>query len=280
MISPPPTANPSPDPEPEPEPHRKSAQDLPSASGKGPNSPGSSGRTPNRPSWSVVAVLLAGFAVLAGLTLFLLLSGRNKDDAILQLICLPVDPTDAEDLVMGEQVARMHVLTDRDKPEIGPIAITLDLDDLTCRELPKGVQGQDDFYRLIGITTVYNQTRAEDLRINVLWEEQTNIPMALLATTTSTPLPTSTPAPATLTSVPPTATPVPPTATPVPPSATPNPPTATPEPPTATSAPPTSTPVPPTATAAPPTNTAIPPTATQSNPTATQKSRGTATATT
>lgn len=256
MISPPPTITPSPEPGPEP---------------KG------SGRTIGGRPWSVFAVLAAGLAVLAGLTLFLLLSGRNKEDTNQQLICLPVELGAAEDLVMGGEVARLHVLTERGKPEVGPLAITLDLDDLTCRELPKGVQGQDDFYRLIGVTTVYNQTRAGEERINVLWEEQSNIPIALLATTTSTPLPTFTPAPPTNTPIPPTATAAPPTNTPLPPTATAVPPTNTPLPPTATAVPPTATAAPPTATAVPPRATAAPPTATPSAPTATQKSRGTAT---
>ncbi|MGI9253190.1 MAG: hypothetical protein ACR2J8_05555, partial [Thermomicrobiales bacterium] len=199
-------------------------------------------------SWSVLAVLAAGLAVLAGLVLFLMLSGRNKDVAPPVLICLPIGLDVAETAVMNGDVARLHVLTERGKPEVGPIAITLDLDDTTCRELPKGVQGQDSFYRLIGLTTVYNQTRAGEERINVLWEEQTNIPMELLATSTSTPEATATLAP-----------PPPPTALP-PVIATAIPPTAVPA--AATAIPPTATALPPTATTAPPTPTAVPPTAT------------------
>jgi len=215
---------------------------------------------------SVFGVLAAGLAVLAGLTLFLVISGRNQEEAPQPLICLPVTLQEAEAHVARGEVARIHVLTERDKPEVGPLAITLDLDDTTCRELPKGVQGQDEFFRLVGVVTVYNQTRAGEERINLLWEEQANIPSALLSTPTLTPAPTVTPTPE-----PPTATPVPPTATPVPPTSTPVPPTATPVPPTATPVPPTATPKP-AATATP-----VPATATPA-PTATPKPQPTAAA--
>jgi hypothetical protein len=215
-----------------------------------PDSRPASGRMLAGRPLSVFAVLAAGLGVLAVLTLFLLLSGRNPDDSPQPLICLPVSVAEAESHIMNGEVARLHVLTERGKPEIGPLAVTLDLDDLTCRELPKGVQEQDDFYRLVGVTTVYNQTRAGEERIEVLWEEQTNIPLALLSTPTATPLPTRTP-------MPPTATPVPPTGTPVPPAATPEPPTMPPVSPTATSVPATAT-RPPTATRVPPTTAATP----------------------
>lgn len=213
---------------------------------------------------SVYLVLAAGLAVLVGLLTLVVLTSRS-DDGPRPPICLPVTVVEAEAAVNAGGVERVNILTEQGKPEVGPLAVTLDLSDPAggnrCRELPKGVQGQDDFYRLIGVVTVYNQTRAGEQRIALIWEEQGDIPRELLTTPTATPEPTATATPA------PTATPEPTataTATATPEPATPTP-TATASPtstrtPTATATPrPTATPAPTataTATAAPPTATA------------------------
>ncbi|MCC6313051.1 MAG: hypothetical protein IT337_03490 [Thermomicrobiales bacterium] len=192
---------------------------------------------------SVYLVLAAGLVVLLGLLALVYVTGRGDSEGPKPPICLPVTLAEAEAAVNRGLVERVNVLTMRESPEIGPLAITLDLVGGNCRELPKGVRTQGDLYRLIGVVTVYNQTRAGEQRIALLWEEQADIPSDLLATPsptasptptpTATPIPTAT-APATSTAIP-TATPAP-TATPVPPTATPAP-TATPRPPTATAAP-------------------------------------------
>ena len=201
---------------------------------------------------SAIIMLAAGLAVLGGLLALVVMTGRGDNESPLPPICLPVTLEEASSAVNGGLVSRVHVLTETGNAARGPLAVTLDLADGNCRELPKGVQGQDDFYRLVGVVTVFNQTRASEAqRVNVLWEAQSNIPGDLLMIPTETPLPpTETPIPPTATIEAPTATAVPPTPTEVPPTETPIPPTATPEPPTATAVPPTETPLPPTEAAA------------------------------
>ncbi|HEU5432914.1 MAG TPA: hypothetical protein VFU81_14700 [Thermomicrobiales bacterium] len=214
---------------------------------------------------SVVGILIAGLLVLVVLLAIVIITGRNDKTGPAPLTCLPVSLAEAEASVRGGLVDRVAVLTERGKPETGPLAVTLDLTDGNCRELPKGVTAQDELYRFIGEVAVYNQLAAGDQRIRLAWEQQGNIPAPLLATATPTPtvtpiptqtpiptptpLPTSTPAPtATATATPaPTTTPVPPTptATPLPPTATPLPPTATPRPaPTRAPSRPTAAPAP------------------------------------
>ncbi len=204
---------------------------------------------------SMYGVLIVGIGVLAALLAVVIVTGRGDEPP--PITCLPVTLGEGEALVRGGQVDRINVLTERGKPETGPLAVTLDLDNGSCRELPKGVAGQRDLYEAVGVITVHNQTQPADNRVRIVWEEQADIPPPLLATNTPTPLPTSTPTP-TPSSTP---TPVPPTATPVPPTPTPAPPTATSAPPKPTPPPPTATPSP-TATPNPPTRTPIPPTAT------------------
>lgn len=200
---------------------------------------------------STLVMLAAGLAVLFGLLALVILTSRGDSEGPLPPICLPVTLNEAAGAVNSGLVSRVHVLTETGNAARGPLAVTLDLADGNCRELPKGVQGQDDFFRLVGVVTVYNQTRAnEQQRVNILWEAQSNIPGDLLT------MPTATPVPATETPAPPTE--MPPTETPVPASATSVPPTATAVPPTATMVPPTATAVPPTATRVPPTATQVP----------------------
>jgi hypothetical protein len=201
---------------------------------------------------SMYGVAFAGVAVLVALLAVVIIQGRGDEPP--PITCLPLSLDEGETLVNDGQVQRINVLTESGKPETGPIAVTLDLNNGSCRELPKGVAQQRDLYVAIGLVTVRNQTQPSDNRVRIVWEEQANIPPPLLATNTPTPLPTLTP-----TSTPiPTSTPVPtatplPTSTPIPPTATP-PPTPTPVPPTPTPIPPTATPAP-TATTAPPTPT-------------------------
>jgi hypothetical protein len=197
---------------------------------------------------SMYGVLIAGVGVLAALLAVVIITGRGDEPP--PITCLPVTVDEGETLIRNGQVARANVLMERGKPETGPLALTLDLQNGSCRELPKGVAGQRELYEAVGVITVYNQGRPADNRVRIVWEEQADIPALLLATNTPTPLPTATPTP---TPIPATPTPEPPTPTPVPPTATPTPapPTATPVPPTATPRPPTATPRPPTATPQP-----------------------------
>ncbi|MBA2596785.1 MAG: hypothetical protein H0V00_09205, partial [Chloroflexia bacterium] len=187
---------------------------------------------------SMYGVLIVGIGVLAALLAVVIVTGRGDDPP--PITCLPVTLAEGESLVRGGVVDHINVLTERGKPETGPLAVSLDLDNGSCRELPKGVAVQRDLYEAVGVITVYNQTQPADNRVRIVWEEQADIPPPLLATNTPIPLPTATPSP----TPPPTMTPVPPTATPLPPTATPAPPTATPAPPTTTAAPPTATPSP------------------------------------
>ena len=205
---------------------------------------------------SMYAVLIAGIGVLAALAAILIVTTRGEQPAA--ITCLPVTVDEGETLIRQGRVDRMNVLTVRGKPETGPIAVSMDLDNGSCRELPKGVAGQRQLYEAVGVVTVHNQSQPADRRVRIVWEEQDDIPPPLLATNTPTPTPappTSTP---TQTAVP-TQTPVPPTATPQPPTPTPTavPPTPTPVPPTPTRVPPTRTPAP-TATRTPPTATPVP----------------------
>jgi hypothetical protein len=195
------------------------------------------------------AVFIAGIGVLAALTAVLIVTSRGEEPP--PITCLPVTVDEGEALIRDGQVARVSVLTVRGQPQTGPIAVSMDLRNGSCRELPKGVAGQRQLYEAVGVVTVHNQSQSADNRVRIDWEEQDDIPPLLLATNTPTPTPvTPSPTP-TMTPVPPTETPAPPTPTPAPPTPTP---TSTPEPPTPTRTPPTSTAtrVPPTATATPP----------------------------
>lgn len=210
---------------------------------------------------SVYGVLAAGLAVLAVLLALVILTGRGRDTGPQPPTCLPVTLREAEFDVNRGLVERVNVLTEQGKPETGPLAVSLFLADGDCRELPKGVHAQDQFYRLIGVVTVYNQTRAGEQRIGLTWEQQVGIPAELLATPTATATETATP--------PPTSTPEP-TAT-----------VAAPASPPPSTAPPSPTPSPTaTATARPATPTAGPPPRRATpDATATRPARATASAT-
>lgn len=173
-------------PEPAPEPARR----------------GLRGPLQDRP-FSVYLVLAAGLAMLVVLLTVVVLTGRN-DNGPEPPICLPIAAPEAERAITRNRVERVNVLTESGKPETGPLALTLDYSDGNCRELPKGVQSQADFYRLIGVITVYNQTRAGEQRIVLAWRQQGNIPLELLATAT---LPTTATVSAASTTEPPTPSP-------------------------------------------------------------------------
>ncbi|HYO29712.1 MAG TPA: hypothetical protein VER37_03955, partial [Thermomicrobiales bacterium] len=145
--------------------------------------------------FSVYLVLAAGLVILAVL-LALVVITRRDDDGPPPPICLSVTAAEAERDVNGGLVEQVNVLTEEGRPETGPLAVTLDLVDGNCRELPEGIAAQPDFYRLIGLVTVYNQTRAGEQRILLSWRQQGNIPAALLATPTATTTVTETPTPA------------------------------------------------------------------------------------
>ncbi len=181
----------------------------------------------NRPL-SVYGILLAGVGVLVLLLAVVYFTGRTNGPGQGTTTCLPVTPGEARGAINDGQVERVNVVTEEGRPERGPLAVTLNLndDDNTCRALPEGISAQPDLYEVIGFVTVYNQ-RAGEQRIRLDFEAQSDIPPLLLATATATPtvtpLPTTTPVP---TEIPvPTETPVPPTETPVPPTETAVPPT-------------------------------------------------------
>ena len=210
----------------------------------GPEPGAQNGRSPGRDTrlqrllgdrpLSVYGVLLAGAAVLIILLIVVVTTSLNPNQPQ-RATCLGIDLREAETAITSGQVRQLTIVTQQDRPETGPLAVTMDLTDQICRRLPEGIAAQPELYRIIGMATVYNQTFPGEQSIAVRWETQPDIPSELLATPTITPTP-----------LPPTAT-TEPTATTVP--------TATP-PPTATAAPasptalPTRTPAPPTATAA------------------------------
>lgn len=192
-------------------------------------------------SLQVYGILLAGVGVLAVLLLIVYLTGRDTGSGQDAPVCLDIDQQEARQVIANGELARMTVLTEQDRPALGPVAVSLGLNDQSCRELPQGIGGQTDLNEIIGMVTVYNEVMAGEQRVQINWMAQSNIPAALLSsptpTPTMTPLPTAT--------VPVTETPVPPTGTPEPPTATNQPALATPAPPRPTRTPalPTTIPV-------------------------------------
>lgn len=199
-------------------------------------------------SLQVYAILMAGVGVLAVLLLIIYLTGRDTGSGQDAPVCLDIDHQEARRVIANGELARMTVLTEQDRPDLGPIAVSLGLNDQSCRELPQGIGGQADLNEIIGMVTVYNEVMAGEQRVQINWRAQSNIPAALLSsptpTPTVTPLPTAT-VPVTETPVPLTETTVPATGTPAPATATTRPATATPAPPRPTRIPalPTTLPV-------------------------------------
>lgn len=208
------------------------------------------GRIVGDRSLQVYGILLAGVGVLAILLLIVYLTGRDDGSGRDAPVCLDIDQQEARRVIASGELARMTVLTEQDRPELGPVAVSLGLNDQSCRELPQGIGGQTDLNEIIGIVTVYNEVMAGEQRVQINWRAQSNIPAALLSSPTPTPTPTVTAVPTetvtvTETSIPPTATAVPPTETAASPTVTSLPATATPTPPrpTRTPAPPATLPV-------------------------------------
>jgi len=171
---------------------------------------------------SVYGVLLAGVGVLVLLLAIVVITARGDDPGDGTFECLDVTLQEAESAIAHGDVERITVVSPTDKPETGPIKVSMRLNDGYCRQLPQGAVSQPDLYYIIGVVDYYNQSREGEQRISLRYERQPNIPKELLATATptATALPTVTPAP-TMTPAP---TPVPPTRTPRPPTATPSPP--------------------------------------------------------
>jgi hypothetical protein len=175
---------------------------------------------------SVYGVLAAGVGVLVLLLAIVIITASGDDGGDEQPQCLNVGADDAQSAIEAGQVERITVVSDQDRPEAGPIAVSLNLTDGNCRQLPQGAVLQPELYRILGVAAYYNQSREGEERIRISSERQANVPAELLATATATP--TETP--------PPTETPIPtetavPTAPPAPSA------TMAPPPTTATSAP-------------------------------------------
>jgi hypothetical protein len=93
-------------------------------------------------------------------------------------------------------VDRVEIYLDRQRPELGPSVIRLDLSDGTCRELPKGVDRVGQAYQIVGFIDVYNNTH--DQRVRIVYRRTDVLPELLVTSTptpTITPMPTETPAP-------------------------------------------------------------------------------------
>ena len=140
----------------------------------------------NRPL-QVYGILLGGVAVLTLLLVIVYWTGRDDSDRRDSLVCLPFDRQEAARAIAEGQVERVTVLTDQDRPALGPVAVELDLLDQSCRELPKGIGGQAELNEIIGMVTVFNEVMAGERRIQTRWEQQANIPAALLSSPTPTP---------------------------------------------------------------------------------------------
>ncbi len=197
---------------------------------------------------SVYGVLLAGVGVLVLLLAIVVITARGDDAGQGAFECLDVTLQEAEAAITHGDVERITVVSPTDKPETGPIKVSMRLNDGYCRQLPQGAVSQPDLYYIIGVVDYYNQSREGEQRISLRYERQPNIPKELLATATptATALPTTTPAPTATLAPTPTRTPRPPTPTPPPPT------------PTPTVAAPRSTPVPTRAPVAPPSPTPRP----------------------
>jgi hypothetical protein len=172
---------------------------------------------------SVYGVLLAGVGVLVLLLAIVVITARGDNAGEGAFECLDVTLQEAEAAITHGDVERITVVSPTDKPETGPIKVSMRLNDGYCRQLPQGAVGQPDLYYIIGVVDYYNQSREGEQRISLRYERQPNIPKELLATATptATALPTATPAPTATLAPTPTRTPRPPTPTAVPPTPTP-----------------------------------------------------------
>lgn len=166
---------------------------------------------------TVYLVLFAGAATLLLLLGVVWLSSRSGGGSQ-ELICTEMAPNDARDAILAGQVTRITVLVDTDQPIETLTGIQLRFSDGTCRQTPQGADVREALFSLIGAVDLYNHYADET--IDVRYQEQ-EIQQELLATSTSTALPTEEPT-VTPTVPEPSATSVPPTATVAAPSATPS----------------------------------------------------------
>ncbi|HKG25096.1 MAG TPA: hypothetical protein VKB09_05565 [Thermomicrobiales bacterium] len=139
----------------------------------------------------VYLVLFAGAAVLLILLIIVWISAVGDGDEQ-PPPCFDITVDDAQTAILGGEVERVEIFLDRQRPELGPSVIRLQLKDDTCRELPKGADNIDLAYRIIGFVEVYNNTHPERVRISY---RRTDILPELLVTSTPTPTPTVLPTP-------------------------------------------------------------------------------------
>lgn len=142
---------------------------------------------------SVYGVLAAGVGVLVLLLAIVIITASGDDAGDEQPQCLNVVADDAQSAIEAGQVERITVVSDQDRPEAGPIAVSLNLTDGNCRQLPQGAVLQPELYRILGVAAYYNQSREGEERIRISSERQANVPAELLATATATPTETAIP---------------------------------------------------------------------------------------
>jgi hypothetical protein len=134
----------------------------------------------------VYLVLFAGAAVLLILLIIVWISATGGGDEQ-PPPCFDITVDEAQSAVLGGQVERVEIFLDRQRPELGPSVIRLQLKDGNCRELPKGADNIDLAYRIIGYVEVYNNTHPERVRVSY---RRTDVLPELLVTSTPTPTPT------------------------------------------------------------------------------------------
>jgi hypothetical protein len=146
----------------------------------------------------VYLVLFAGAAVLLILLVIVWISATG-DGEEQPPPCFDITSDEAKTSILGGTVERVEIFLDRQRPELGPSVIRLQLTDGTCRELPKGADNVNQAYLIVGFVDVYNNTHEERVRISyrrtdVLPEFLvTSTPTATIApTATETTVPTET----------------------------------------------------------------------------------------
>jgi hypothetical protein len=120
--------------------------------------------------------------------------------------CFDITVDDAQTAIRDGKVDRVEIYLDRQRPELGPSVIRLELTDGTCRELPKGADSVGQAYLIVGFIDVYNNTHQD--RVRIAYRRTDVLPELLITSTptpTVTPTPTETPTPTTT----PTETPTP-----------------------------------------------------------------------
>jgi hypothetical protein len=137
----------------------------------------------------VYLVLFGGAAVLLALLLIVWLSTNGNDNEG-SPPCYDITSDEARSAVQRGAVDDIEIFLDRNKPSLGPSVVRVNLNDGTCRELPKGADNVDVAYMIIGVVEVYNNTHDE--RVSITYHLTDVLPEFLV---TSTPTPTETPVP-------------------------------------------------------------------------------------